>query len=127
MSKKSKEATARYEVKKGRNGKNYVPYSNEAVRSDLLHLSTSGNSKTGPVAAFNLPVENSCSHYCECYYKAICYACSGFYMFASNQLSYAENLKYFLNHSSNAFVNEIVYQVMLSRLNLFRWFTCGTS
>lgn len=109
----------------GSNGYKYIPLSDAAVRSEILHLSTSGNTKTGPVAAFNLPVELTCMHNCECYSKGLCYACGGYYQYRSNQFIYTENLKFFLSHTSEEFINAVVSAVLASGLRIFRWFTCG--
>ena len=107
----------------GKNGLKYVAF--HSVRKDHIHVSIK-NSKTGNVIAFNLPVEYTCKHDCECYSKKNCYACGGCYMFLLNQASYSENLSYFLNHSTEEFIEEICYQIAKhpSR-KLFRWFTCG--
>lgn len=124
-SKNNTTTETKYTVAIGKNGKKYIPFSQEAIRADLLHLSTSGNSKTGPCAAFNLPVELTCDHRCECYKSGKCYARGGFYLFGSNQVMYSENLKFFLNHTSDEFIDAIVNAVITSGLRLFRWFTCG--
>lgn len=108
----------------GKNGYKYIPFNDNAVQA-ILHLSTSGNTKTGPVAAFNLPVEQTCDHRCECYTTGACYACGGFYQYKSNQFIYAENLKYFLSVSSDQFVSDMVKEIIKSGLRIFRWFTCG--
>ena len=112
-------------LKTGKNGFVFVPLNDAAVRDYIIHLSTSGNTKTGPVAAFNLPVELTCDHRCECYMNKDCYACGGCYRYKNNQFMYTENLKYFLNHTSDEFINQIVTLVIVSGLRVFRWFTCG--
>lgn len=112
-----------YNVEKGKNGKNYVTL--DSVRLDVLNVS-GGNSKTGEkVINFNLPVEMSCNHACECYSKGICYACSGCYLFGSNQKLYAENMQFFRNQSTTDFIKAIQMAIDEYGYSLFRWFTCG--
>ena len=112
-----------YNVEKGKNGKNYVTL--DSVRLDVLNVS-GGNSKTGEkVVNFNLPVELTCSHACECYRDGICYACSGCYLFGSNQKLYAENLQFFRNHTPEEFIAGIQLAIDTMGYTLFRWFTCG--
>ena len=108
----------------GKNGYKFIPFNDNAVQA-ILHLSTKGNTKTGPVAAFNLPIEQTCNHACECYSTGACYACGGFYQYKSNMFLYAENLKYFLTVDSDTFVSEMVKEILKSGLRIFRWFTCG--
>ncbi len=113
----------RYVVRSGKNGMKYV--SLDSVAMDIINLSLK-NSKTGDVIAFNLPVELTCDHKCDCYSKKACYACHGCYQFLSNQALYAENLNYFLHHTDAEFVSEMVSRIKKHRSRtLFRWFTCG--
>lgn len=112
-----------YRVLVGKNGLKFVDL--RTVRKDECHLSFQ-NSKTGKVIAFNLPVELTCLHTCECYIKKACYACSGCYQFTMNQAIYAENLVFFLTHSNDDFIAEITRQIRQHKSRtLFRWFTCG--
>jgi len=111
---------------------NYVDY-NTVIPEVNISLK---NSKTGNVLAFNLSPETSCDHRCECYKgytdpdtgKNIipCYACGGCYNFSSNQAIYAENLAFFLKHTSDEFIDEMVKRIKAHKLRkLFRWFTSG--
>ena len=112
-----------YNVEKGKNGKNFVTL--DSVRLDVLNVS-GGNSKTGEkVINFNLPVETSCNHACECYYSGKCYACNGCYLFGSNQKLYAENMQFFRTHDGLDFIDGIQTAINSYGYNLFRWFTCG--
>jgi hypothetical protein len=112
-----------YAVRVGVNGNKYV--SLKTVRNDGVNLSYK-NSKTGRVIAFNLPVELTCKHDCECYSKKNCYACGGCYQFTLNQALYSENLVYFLTHSNAEFVQAISEKIRRAKSRiLFRWFTCG--
>lgn len=112
-----------YKVMTGQNGMKYVD--RHTVRTEHINLSLS-NSKTGKVIAFNLPVEMSCDHKCECYSKRNCYACGGCYNFSLNQAMYAENLTFFLMHNSSDFVERITTAIKRHKSRkLFRWFTCG--
>lgn len=110
-------------VKIGVNGLKFVDP--KTVRDNELNFSWK-NSKTGNVIAFNLPVELTCDHKCECYSKRNCYACGGCYMFSFNQALYSENLKYFNSHKTEEFIEKVVNTIKRhhSRV-LFRWFTCG--
>jgi len=110
-----------YRVQIGKNGKPYVAL--DTVSTDVIHVSD-GNSKTGPCLNFNFPVEMTCDHRCECYSSGKCYACSGCYLFASNQLQYAENLAFF-RANSGEFVKAIQVAIDSAKKTLFRWFTCG--
>lgn len=112
-----------YAVRIGGNGLKYVPF--RSVRNDGVNFSWK-NSKTGRVIAFNLPVELTCDHKCECYSKKNCYACGGCYQFTLNQALYSENLYYFLTHSKAEFIAVIVDAIKRHKSRiLFRWFTCG--
>lgn len=112
-----------YAVRIGGNGKKYVPI--KTVACDQLNTSMQ-NKKTGKVIAFNLPVELTCDHKCECYSLADCYACGGCYQFSNNQAEYSENLNYFNNHTAEEFINAMI-DIIKSHpsRSLFRWFTCG--
>ena len=112
-----------YTVLTGKNGMKYVD--RKTVRTEHINLSLS-NSKTGKVIAFNLPIESTCKHDCECYSGKKCYACGGCYNFSLNQAMYAENLTFFLMHESADFVAKITAAIKRHRSRkLFRWFTCG--
>lgn len=112
-----------YTVAKGLNGMTYVLLN--TVRKNHVHLSFQ-NSKTGKVIAFNLPVEYSCDHRCECYSERKCYACHGCYMFSLNQAIYSENLSYFKNHTTAEFIEIICKEISRHKSRKhFRWFTCG--
>ena len=91
----------KYIVLFGSNGKKYVDI--KSVGDYLCHI-TEGNSKVGDVLGFNLPIEYSCDHRCECYRNGDCYACTGFYQQGDNQRDYSENYNYYRNHSSEVFV-----------------------
>ena len=113
-----------YRVEIGKNGCKFVDL--HSVVNFILHVSFSGNDKTGSVMALNLPVEKSCDHRCECYDKKKCYACGGHYNRGSNQVGYAENLAFFLTHTSEEFIQAVVDDVKENGTSrLFRWFTCG--
>ena len=112
-------------MKKSENGMSYFDF--RECGTGAVHLSY-GNAKTGQVLAYNVPIHNTCTHACECYKTRACYACGGFYAFESNQRLYAENLAYFMNHSSADFVAAVVDEIRRAPKKcqaLFRWFTCG--
>ena len=112
-----------YNIEKGKNGKNYCVLS--SVRADVLHVS-SGNSKTGQhVVNFNLPIEYTCNHACECYKEGKCYAEQGCYMYGSNQAGYSENYN-FIRNSTNEQIIE-AWQLALDYYGFSKWrfFTCG--
>ena len=112
-----------YIINKGKNGKNYCVLS--SVSSDYLNVSE-GNSKTGEKCVnFNLSIEYTCDHTCECYKNGICYAESGCYMYGSNQALYSENVNFYNNHTSDIFVNAIQIAINTMKYKLFRYFTCG--
>ena len=72
-----------YTISKGENGLNFINCFSVEAR---LHVTKQGNSKTGkPVGSYNLPVEQSCNHKCNCYKSKACYACGGFYQMASKR------------------------------------------
>ena len=111
------------ETEQGENGKTFVPL--KSVTGNYFHISE-GNEKTGPAWNYNLSIELTCNHNCECYLKGVCYACSGCYCFIHNQMMYSENVAYLKNHS----VAEILttFQMAIDsnkNIRLFRFFTCG--
>lgn len=112
-----------YAIRTGQNGLKCVEL--DSVRKDVLNFSFK-NSKTGRVIAFNLPVEFTCNHACECYSKKNCYACGGCYQFSLNQALYSENLKAFKEHETAWFVDVVNEMITHHKSRkLFRWFTCG--
>lgn len=111
-----------YTVAKGNNGKNYVL--KDTVGSDILHAAE-GNSKTGKAINFNLPIEYTCLHTCECYTTGACYACGGCYQFAINQAGYTENYNFYKNSSTEVFCNTLQLAINSIGYKLFRYFTIG--
>lgn len=112
-----------YVIKKGNNGVNCVTLN--SVSSVFCSISE-GNDKTGKnVINFNLPVEFTCNHLCECYKNKVCYACSGCYLWGNNQSKYSENLNYFNSVSSDEFIATVQIAIDEFKYNLFRFFTCG--
>lgn len=112
-----------FEIKKGENGLNYVSAFDV---SSVIHVTAKGNSKTGsPVGSYNFPVEQSCNHKCECYKSKACYACGGFYQMPDNMKLYAENLSYFLTHTSEEFIESFCENLKANGNKLFRYFTIG--
>lgn len=93
--------TKEYVVLYGANGKRYVD--RETVDDYLCHI-TEGNSKVGDVLGWNLSIEYSCDHRCECYLDGDCYACGGFYQYDANQRAYSENYNFYRNCTSEEFV-----------------------
>jgi len=110
-----------YEIKVGENGYKYV---NRFSVNAVFHMSE-GNEKVGKVACYNLPIEYTCNHNCECYKKGLCYACGGCYQYGSNQKKYSENLNFFLNNDETTIAIEIVKYIKAGKYNLCRYFTCG--
>jgi len=111
-----------YTVAKGKNGKNCVLLN--SVIDNVLHVAE-GNSKTGNAINFNLPIEFTCDHRCECYKSALCYAEGGCYTFSSNQAGYSENLNFYRNTDSETFIQALQLALNTLRYSLFRYFTCG--
>ena len=109
-------------AREGENGFKFVDLA--TVNACFLHL-TDGNSKTGKAWNFNLPIEYSCTHCCECYKRKLCYAMQNCYNFTSNQIQYSENLAFFINHSSEQFVHAVNLAIASANIHLYRWFTCG--
>jgi len=110
-----------YEMKQGQNGKKFVK--KESVPA-IFHA-TDGNSKTGKAGNYNLSIEYTCNHKCECYSKGNCYACHGCYQFASNQAQYTENYNYYLQNDAETIAQTITDYIKQKKLSLFRYFTCG--
>ena len=110
-----------YEVKQGQNGRKFVDV---ASVKPVFHAST-GNTKTGPAGNYNLPIEYTCRHDCECYKLGKCYACQGCYLFASNQALYSENYRYYKENTAETLAATIVDFIDANNLHLFRYFTCG--
>lgn len=108
-------------IKTGQNGKKYV----EPTTVDSIFHATDGNSKTGKCGNYNLPIELTCNHSCECYKLGNCYACHGCYNFISNQIKYSENYNFFIKNESIVFINEIINYITSNKLEKFRYFTCG--
>lgn len=112
-----------FEVKKGNNGKNYV--TRESVPCNLLNI-FEGNTKTGEHCVnYNMSIEYTCSHCCECYLLAKCYAETGCYLFADNQAKYTENVNFYNNVTSDEFIKALQLAIDTFKYNLFRYFTCG--
>ena len=120
---KQGERETAFVIAKGKNGKNYVL--KETVCSDILHVAE-GNSKVGKhVLDFNLPIEYSCLHTCECYRNRACYACSGCYQFPKNQAGYSENYNFYKSCTTEEFCNALQIAIDKSQYKLFRYFTIG--
>ena len=112
-----------YTISKGENGLNYI---NCFSVEGKIHVTKQGNNKTGvPVGSYNLPVEQSCNHNCECYKTKACYACGGFYQMPDNMLAYAENLMFFLKHDSKEFCDKFCDDLKRNKNKKFRYFTIG--
>ena len=115
--------TEYYQVEKAVNGANYVTLS--SVPDCFLSISE-GNTKTGEKCVnFNLSIEYTCNHACECYKLKKCYAENGCYMYANNQAKYSENVNFYKNHDSETFINAIQLSINTFRYDHFRYFTCG--
>jgi hypothetical protein len=113
-----------YSIDKGSNGKNYCV--KETVSSDYLNIPDEGNSKTGKnVLVYNVSIEYTCDHRCECYKESLCYAENGCYNFANNQMKYSENYNYFKNCTEEEFVQSLQLAIDKTGYKLFRYFTCG--
>ena len=113
----------RYQIKEGTNGCKYIDWRHVECR--FLHL-TAGNDKTGPMYTFNLSVEFSCDHRCECYKLRRCYGCNGCYLFASNMRRYAENYAFYRNHTTAEIIHALcVLMEAIGPKKYFRWFTIG--
>lgn len=110
-----------YKIATGKNGKKYVL--RETVES-VYHY-TDGNSKTGKAGNYNLPIEYTCNHDCECYKEGLCYACGGCYQFPDNQALYSENLNFFNMSTDNEFISVVSWSIAKDKLTLWRWFTIG--
>jgi len=108
-------------AKIGQNGKKFVDL--DSVQP-VFHA-TNGNSKTGPAGNYNLPIEYTCRHDCECYKLGRCYACQGCYLFLDNQALYSENYKYYKVNTAETLAQAIVCYIDENNLKLFRYFTCG--
>lgn len=107
---------------KGENNGNYVIL--DSVTSNILNVSE-GNSKTGNAINFNLPIEYTCNHCCECYKNKVCYAENGCYSFSDNQAKYSENLRFFNSNSDEKFIQALQLAIDEIGYSLFRYFTCG--
>lgn len=103
-----------YVVKVGQNGKKFVDWT--TVCDYYIHI-TEGNSKVGDVLGWNLPIEYSCDHRCECYQLGMCYACSGCYQFAANQASYAENYKFYRYATDSEFLAALNMAIEVKRIS----------
>lgn len=89
-----------------------------------LHI-TDGNSKTGNCGAYGHSIGETCRHDCECFTKKKCYGMNGFYLFMSNQLYLAENLKYFRTYGPEGMRKAINETLAKKKYQAFRWFTVG--
>lgn len=110
-----------YKVLTGENGKKYVHRDSVGAH---FHC-TDGNAKTGRAGNWNISIEYSCKHDCECYKDGLCYACSGCYQFPDNQAQYTENYNFYMACTDDEFVNYISWYIAVEKLTLFRYFTCG--
>lgn len=108
-------------VMRGANGHNYV--TRESVPA-VFHC-TDGNGKTGPAGNYNIAIEYTCDHRCECYKTGKCYACNGCYNYTSNQIQYSENYNYYRENSAETLAGKIIEYIDEKKLSLFRYFTCG--
>lgn len=112
-----------YNVEKGPNGKNYV--TRDSVCSDILHVAE-GNTKTGTkVVNFNLSIEYTCNHDCECYKEGLCYAEGGCYLYANNQAIYTENYNFIKNSTNEEILTAWQLALDYYGYKLWRYFTCG--
>ena len=113
-----------YEIRKAViNGKNFVTM--RSVDNCFVHIAE-GNSKTGEKCInFNLSIENSCDHNCECYKEGKCYAEGGCYLYGDNQAGYTENSKFILNHSNEVILKAWQLAIDFYGYKHFRFFTCG--
>lgn len=109
-------------INKGQNGKNFVVI--DSVIQDIMNISE-GNEKVGNTICYNLPIEYTCNHSCECYKDGLCYAECGCYLFADNQAKYSENLEFFRNNDNNTIVSALQLAIDTIGYHLFRYFTCG--
>ena len=110
-----------YLVRMAQNGFVYV---DRFTVGSVFHA-TVGNAKTGRVGNYNLPIEYTCKHDCECYMKRNCYACQGCYCFHDNQAQYSENLNFLLNSDDATFISYVLWFIHAEKLTKFRYFTCG--
>ena len=111
-----------YDIQRGENGKIFV--NRFSVPSCFCHVSL-GNSKTGNAINYNLPIEYTCKHNCECYKLCDCYACQGCYQFPSNQAEYSENLNYYMNSTKHEMIHDFQLVIDTTDCKLWRNFTCG--
>ena len=119
----NQEERSGYEVKKGINNKNYV--TRESVTDNILHI-VPGNSKTGEkVVNFNLSIEYTCDHTCECYKEGKCYAEGGCYLFASNQAGYTENFNFIKSSTNEEILTAWQLALDYYGFKMWRYFTCG--
>lgn len=119
---KKVERSRAYEIAIGQNGKKYV--TQDSV--DAVFHCTDGNSKTGAhVGNYNLSIEYTCSHACECYKSGACYACGGCYQYGSNQAGYTENYKFYRENDVATIAGKITEYIKENKLSLYRYFTCG--
>lgn len=109
-------------VEKAVNGKSFVTVNSV---KPVFHA-VIGNSKTGEeVGNYNLPIEYTCDHRCECYKEGLCYAENGCYQFTANQASYTENYLFYRVSTINTIANSITEFIHENGFSLFRYFTCG--
>lgn len=108
-------------VKRGANGMNYV--AKESVKAHPH--ATEGNEKTGKAGNWNLPIEYTCKHDCECYKNRDCYACHGCYNFNDNQAQYTENYNFYMACTDAEFIDFISWHIQSAKLTIYRYFTCG--
>jgi len=122
MERPTKNQVRKGPMKPGQNGKNYFPIE---LASATFHA-TLGNSKVGnKVGCYNIAIEYTCMHDCDCYKSGKCYACQGCYNFQSNQQKYTENFKYYMENDAATLAGNITEYIVKNNLSLFRYFTCG--
>ena len=121
----SPEFFSKENIRHGANGMVYYP--KELTTDRFIHI-VKGNTKTGDeVGNFNLPIEYTCDHRCECYKDKKCYACGGCYNYSTNQVTYTQNYN-FIRSDRYDFEDIIkVFSTVIHAENfkLFRYFTCG--
>ena len=112
-----------YEIRTGSNGCKYVTMS--SVLDCFCHVAE-GNSKTGEKCLnYNLSIENSCDHNCECYKEGKCYAEGGCYLYGDNQAGYTDNSKFVLHHTNEQIIAAWQLALDFYGYKYWRYFTCG--
>ena len=120
---REKQTAASVEYKTAANESKYVTL--ESAVSDICSISLE-NDKIGKCFSFNLSIEYTCRHDCECWTKGICYACGGCYLYPDNQAMYSENVNFINSHSTAEIIG--AWQVAINRYpnyKAWRFFTIG--